>query len=331
MTAEHPFAPFIRTLGKGKQGSKALSLDEAREAMRMILADEVEPMQLGAFLMLMRVKEETPEELAGFVQAVKATLAYPAQKPKVDLDWSSYAGKRRHLPWFILSALLLASHGVKVFMHGIGGRKDDRIYTPETLASLGVASCGSLTEAAAALEKDNFAFVHLQDMSPTLNRIIELRPLLGLRSPVHTLSRLLNPFDAPVVLQGIFHPGYRDIHQGAAAILKQPYLAVLKGDGGEIERDPDSPCLVKVAQNGTLFEEEWPALFTGPRHLKDENLDVRRLSALWRGEAEEEYGAACVTATAAVALKGLGRADSFASAQALAEELWAKRDKGRLS
>ncbi|HCA27760.1 MAG TPA: glycosyl transferase, partial [Betaproteobacteria bacterium] len=56
MTTEHPFAPIIRTLGKGKSGSRALTQEEAHAAMQMILADQVEPMQLGAFLMLMRVK-----------------------------------------------------------------------------------------------------------------------------------------------------------------------------------------------------------------------------------------------------------------------------------
>jgi anthranilate phosphoribosyltransferase len=64
---EHPFAEYIRILGKGKKGSRPLTQDEAYHAMKMILAEEVLPIQLGAFLMLMRVKEETPEELAGFL------------------------------------------------------------------------------------------------------------------------------------------------------------------------------------------------------------------------------------------------------------------------
>ena len=73
-TAEHPFAPFVRILGKGKTSSRSLTLDEARQAMAMILDGEVEDVQLGAFLMLLRVKEESPEELAGFVQASRLWL-----------------------------------------------------------------------------------------------------------------------------------------------------------------------------------------------------------------------------------------------------------------
>ena len=73
-STEHPFAEFIKILGKGKKGSRDLTQDEAYRAMQMILSDQVQPIQLGAFLMLMRIKEETREELAGFVQAVREHL-----------------------------------------------------------------------------------------------------------------------------------------------------------------------------------------------------------------------------------------------------------------
>ncbi len=61
--------------------------------MKMILSEQVLPIQLGAFLMLMRVKEETPEELAGFVLAARESCNLAGNATKVDLDWSSYAGK----------------------------------------------------------------------------------------------------------------------------------------------------------------------------------------------------------------------------------------------
>ena len=51
---EHPFAEIIRILGKGKKGSRPLTQNEAYHAMNMILTDQVLPIQLGAFLMLMR-------------------------------------------------------------------------------------------------------------------------------------------------------------------------------------------------------------------------------------------------------------------------------------
>ncbi|MHB0990851.1 MAG: glycosyl transferase family protein [Burkholderiales bacterium] len=330
MTEEHPFAQYVRILGKGRQGSRALSQQEAHAAMRMILAGEVEDIQLGAFLMLVRAKEEAPEELAGFVQAVKESLTLPPGNPEVALDWSSYAGKRRQLPWFLLSALLLAANGVKVFMHGTEGRQDDRIYTPEVLALLGIPESPSLADASARIRERGFAFMTLQNLNPVLHKIMGLRPLLGLRSPVHTVARMINPFNAPALLQGIFHPGYRDTHQQAALLLGQPHMAVFKGEGGEIERNPDAACLVQSVHDGIMSTEEWPALFNGPRHLKDETMDPRRLAALWRGEIEEEYGAATVIGTAAIALKTAGMAKTLQSAEELAAELWNNRIAARL-
>src|SRR5690606_2817771 len=88
---EHPFAPYVRLLGKGRTGSRSLNREGARDALAMILGGEVSDVRLGAFLMLLRVKEESPEELAGFVAAARVTIAAPAIA--VDLDWSSYAGK----------------------------------------------------------------------------------------------------------------------------------------------------------------------------------------------------------------------------------------------
>lgn len=55
-----------------------------------------------------------------------------------------------------------------------------------------------------------------------LRHLIDLRPIFGLRSPVHSFSRMLNPFDAPVMMQGIFHRGFMDIHSGAAQLMNQP-------------------------------------------------------------------------------------------------------------
>jgi len=324
MNDEHAFAPFIRILGKGKNGSRSLTQDEAYQAMQMILADNVEPLQLGAFLMLLRVKEESPDELAGFVRASRETMTLPSDVPHVDIDWSSYAGKRRQLPWFLLATLLLASHGINVFMHAIGGRKDDRIYTPEALAVLGISPCHSLQEAAARIRNQHFAFMSLETFSPKLDSIIQMRSLLGLRSPVHTLARLLNPMRAPVMMQGIFHPAYRDMHQLAAQALQQPHVAVIKGEGGEIERDPDTACLVKGVHHGALTEETWPPLFA-QRHIKDTSMDINRLPALWREDIEDEYGKAAVLGTVALVLKTMGNADSQEDALYMATQLWKTR------
>jgi anthranilate phosphoribosyltransferase len=327
---EHPFAEYIRILGKGKKGSRPLTQDEAYQAMSMIMADQVLPIQLGAFLMLMRVKEETPEELAGFAQAARESFNIAGNAVKVDLDWSSYAGKRRHLPWFLLSALLLAENGITVFMHGASGHTTGRLYTENMLGYLGLKCANSIEDAKLQLEQQQFSYLSLEHFCPKLHDIIELRPILGLRSPVHTLVRLLNPFNANYSIQGIFHPGYRPVHQQAAALLNQPHMAVLKGEGGETERNPDMECLVQSVHNGELSDENWPALFER-RHVKPELLEPEQLSLIWQGKMEDEFAQASIIGTAAIALKLLGKADTREQAQQLATDYWLGRDKQKYS
>ena len=311
----HPFARFVAILGRGKTLTRSLTVDEAEEAMAMILRGDVLPEQIGAFLMLLRVKEESPEEIAGFVRAVREYVDIPDGAPKVDLDWSSYAGKRRQLPWFLLSALLLARNGVKIFMHGTEGHTAGRLYTRDTLEALGMPVAASFDEAAKQIAEGNFAYMPLEIMSAKLKDLIELRPVFGLRSPVHTLSRMVNPFKADATIQGIFHPGYMEIHRGAAVVLGERHMAVFRGEGGEVERRPNKPCEVWTVHDGEPGAETWAPILPEPRQAADEEMDIGRLVGLWHGDIEDDYAEAAVTGTVAIALKLMGRAGTADEAQ----------------
>jgi anthranilate phosphoribosyltransferase len=260
------------------------------------------------------------------VQAAQEFFVLPESEVQVDLDWSSYAGKRRHLPWFILSILLLAENGIKVFMHGASGHTEGRIYTDQVLKVLGIYPAQNFNEVASQLEQRNFSYLPLQAFCPILYEMIELRPLMGLRSPVHTLVRLLNPLSAKHSMQGIFHPSYRAVHQHAALLLGQENMTVLKGEGGETERNPDVECLAQSVFAGELHDEMWPALFTR-RHVKAESLDPQQLLAVWRGDSEDEFATATIIGTAAIALKSLGKAQTQSQAQQLATDYWLARTK----
>jgi len=328
MYTEHPFAQYVRILGKGKNGSRSLTFDEAYDSMKLILNDEVTPEQLGAFLMLLRVKEETPEEVAGFVKATKESILIPEDMPKIDLDWSSYAGKKRQLPWYILSSLLLADNGITTFMHGAAGHTAGRVYTKDIINKFGISCCENMEQVKTSIAENNFAYMDIEYLSPLMHKIIELRPFLGLRSPVHTVSRMIDPFNADYVIQGIFHPGYRPMHQEAALLLNMKHVAVVKGDGGEIERNPDMACLVQSVENETMSDEEWPPMFS-KRHMRDDVMDVNRLIGLWNGDVEDEYGDAAVIGTVAIALKLMGKADTISTAESFANEMWQSRKKNK--
>ena len=234
------------------------------------------------------------------------------------------------MPWFLLSALALAGAGFKVFMHGGEGHTPGRIYTSEALRALGLAPAANLLDAAEQIEARNFAYLTLDKLSPKLERMLGLRPILGLRSPVHSFCRPLNPLAAPAVLQGVFHPGYMTLHRDAARLLGEARVNVFRGEGGEVERRPNKPCEVLTLRDGETGEERWPALLDDPRGEADAEMDLSRLGAFWRGEIEDSYAQAAVTGTLAIALDCLGAAETN-QAQAKAETIWRERERGRFS
>ncbi|MDH0892672.1 MULTISPECIES: glycosyl transferase family protein [unclassified Pseudomonas] len=309
---EHPFAQFVRILGKGKRGARGLTREEARKAMGMLLDGKVEDTQLGAFLMLLRHKEESAEELAGFTEAIRERLDAP--RIAVDIDWPTYAGKKRHLPWYLLAIKALASSGVRVLVHGGGAHTAGRLYTEQLLQALDIPLCANWDEAGAALERHNLAFLPLGAWAPRLQRMIDLRNTLGLRSPIHSLARILNPLGAKIGLQSIFHPGYQAVHREASRLLGDRAV-VIKGEGGEIEVNPDGTCHLYGTEGGIDWDEEWPAL-SAQRHVKPERLEPERLLAFWRGEEHDAYGELAVLGTLALALRALGHDREAAFAEA---------------
>ena len=309
--AEHPFAQFVRILGKGKRGARNMTREEARDAMGMLLDGAVEDTQLGAFLMLLRHKEENAEELAGFTEAFRQRN--PAPEIAVDLDWPTYAGKKRHLPWYLLAARALADSGIRILLHGGGAHTAGRLYSEQLLDLLDIPLCLEWSEVAAALDERQLAFTPLGAWAPQLQRMIDLRNTLGLRSPIHSLARILNPLHARCVLQSIFHPGYQAVHREASQLLAD-HAIVIKGEGGEIEVNPDAACHLYGTSAGEAWDEEWPAP-SAQRHVKPERLDAAQLVAVWNGESEDEYGRLAVLSTMALALRGLG----FAREQAFEE------------
>src|SRR3546814_366829 len=207
--------------------------------------------------MLQRHKEESRGELAGFTPAERGRVQPPTSP--VDIDWPTYAGKKRHLPWYLLAAKCLAQNGIRILMHGGGAHTAGRMYTEQQLDLLGIARCEDWTAAAAALNSTNLAFMPLGAWMPGLQRMIDQRNILGLRSPIHSLARILNPLGARCGLQSIFHPGYQANHREASRLLGDCAL-VTKGEGGAIEINPAATSHLYATANGENWEEDRTAL-----------------------------------------------------------------------
>jgi len=325
MACEHTFARYIRKLGRDRKLNSSLTQEEARAAMAAIAFYEVEPQQLGAFLMLLRLKVKTPEEIAGFAEALREGLPKPVDAPPVAVDWPAYAGKKNQLPWFLLAALLLGRNGYPVFMHGLS-RRDEKLYVPQALRTLGMESCSLLSQAATKVRQEGFAYLSIDNLSGIVQELLGYRKQLGIRTPMHTVARMLNPLSASLMLQGVHHAQYAPLHQAAARLLKQEKNLSMCGDSGEFERMPGRPCKLYGLNDGLCWEEEWPVddSFENPNVPK--NLDLDHFKAVWDGREEDEYGRAAVIGTLAIVLRGLGRASERDEAYQLAEQWWQARN-----
>jgi anthranilate phosphoribosyltransferase len=110
-------APYVQIVARGKGRARAMTMDEAQEAMTLILSGAAAPEAVGALLMVMRLRGETAAEIAGFTAALR--LHVTGKLPKADLDWPSYAaGRSRGAPLFLLAARLVGQAGYRVSMHG---------------------------------------------------------------------------------------------------------------------------------------------------------------------------------------------------------------------
>ncbi|MEW8536690.1 MAG: glycosyl transferase family protein [Candidatus Thiodiazotropha endolucinida] len=320
----HPFAKYIQILGKGRNGMQSLTREQAYEAMQMIACYDVEPEQIGAFLMLMRVKEETAEEIAGFTQALRESLPGYGSGSQPAVDWAAYAGKRRQLPWFVLAALVMAGRGYPVLMHGMS-RSDERVYVPLALDALDMDTAGSLQEASEQIKQTGFSYLPVSKLSPLTAELLTTREIFGLRPPLHTVARMLNPLAAPLSVIGVFHPNFAEIHQQAAALLEQPNLLVCKGEGGEFERIPDRSVALYGISDGVCWQDSWDCLYRTGSEVKPDRLNLNHFRAVWEGEEEDRYGEAAVVGTLAMLIKGLGLETEATAAHRMAQEWWLNR------
>ncbi|CUH75614.1 glycosyl transferase family protein [Tropicibacter naphthalenivorans] len=309
-------AQHVRTLGRGPGRSRSLTLPEAEDAMTTILAGNAAPEALGALLMLLRMKGETAEEIAGFVRAAQTSVA---GLPQVDLDWPSYAaGRTRGLAWFLLSAQLVARAGYRVLIHGWNG-PDAAVR--QGVEAFGIPFAAQPADVEALLDRHGIAYLPLETLSPAVFKLLNLRDTFGLRSCVNTVCRMLNPAKASASVQGVFHPSYRLLQADAAQLLGWQALSVIKGGGGEFERNPAKPIAGFGLRGGAPWEETTSVLIDETRRMDDGERDAAQLRALWDGTRTDDFAEAVVIGTAALALDTLG-ADA---PEDLARALWRDR------
>ena len=214
-------------------------------------------------------------------------------------------------------------------MHGSAGHTPGRLYTETALAQLGIDVATNWQQASAQLDANHFSYLPLQTLCPRLQSLIDLRSQFGLRSPVNTLTRLLNPAKASASIQSVFHPSYTATHHAAAGLLEETQACVFKGEAGEVEYRPHANVRVMQRNKGTTRELVFPRQWE--RAHESRTPDTSTLLRTWRGEQEDRYGVEAVIGTTAVALLTMGKTNDVQSSVENARSLWKTREHDALA
>lgn len=252
-----PAARFIKEIGRGADGARALVKHDARALFTAMLEGRIADVQLGAILMAYRIKGETPEELDGMLEATHAHCrplpAPDTPERALPVVIPSYNGARRQPNLVPLLAKLLAREGVPVLVHGIR-RFDGRITTAALFAALGWPVCEHMDDARERLETDRLAFVPIDVLSPELTALLDKREIVGLRNSAHTVVKMLQPIGghAPheaLRLVSYTHPEYRDTLTDY--FLRHPANVLLaRGTEGEAVADARRGSAVEWLHDG---------------------------------------------------------------------------------
>ncbi|MGQ0708599.1 MAG: DNA-binding protein YbiB [Rhodoferax sp.] len=227
-------APFIKEIGRGRDGARDLTRQQASEVMGQILDGVASELEIGAFCIAMRVKGETPAELAGFCDAVHQRAAcFEAQEGVPTVVLPSYNGARK-LPLLTpLLALLLARQGVAVLVHGTC-TEPRRVAARDVFMALGIAPL----EQTVRLQAGQVCFAPTEVLHPGLRRLLQVRQVLGLRNPAHSVAKLLFPVrGAGALVSSYTHPEYA-LSMGDTMALMGVRGLLLRGTEGEPVADP---------------------------------------------------------------------------------------------
>ncbi len=236
---------YIKDIGRGKDGARALDREQAADLMGQILDQQVSDLELGAFCLAMRIKGETPQEMAGFLDATHARLNKIRTNHAPTVVLPSYNGARKLPVLTPLLALLLAREGVAVVVHGTA-TEDKRVSSQAVLAELGVAACS----ASAHVKTKEVVFVPTGALNAGLQNLLAVRRAVGLRNPGHSLVKLMNPCDgAGLVVSSYTHPEYLQSMSATFALTGQHAL-LLRGTEGEPVADARRTPAMDVFKGG---------------------------------------------------------------------------------
>lgn len=238
----------LETLAQGKD----LSASMAAEAFGALLDGAMNPAQAGSFLMGLRMKGESPQELGQAVRAALARAVRVEQPSGTAIDVVGTGGDgRSSFNCSTATALTLAGMGYKVLKHGNRGVSSP-CGSADAVEELGLPLEMNPEDVAEELHRRNFAFLFAPRFHPAFRHVAPLRKELGLRTLFNLLGPLINPARPSHLLLGAARPELLPL---LAETLRQSPVrraAVVHGAGGYDEITPFGPTRMLLVQNDTV-------------------------------------------------------------------------------
>jgi anthranilate phosphoribosyltransferase len=291
--------------------SHDLSRPEARAVMNEIMGGEATPAQIGGFLVALRLKGETPDEIAGCAEAMREHVL--AVRPTRD-DLVNPAGTggdgARTINISTAAALVAAAAGAGVAKHG-NRAVSSASGSADVLEALGFRLELPPARIEQSIDELGFGFLFAPTHHPAMRHAAPVRRELAARTVFNVLGPLTNPAGARAQVVGVYAPSLVPTIAEVLAQLGARRAFVVHGAGGIDELSPVGPNLVSEVVDGGVREREIDPLELGvprcdPQELRggspEENAAAIR--AVFEGENSGRRSAVLLNAAGAIAAAG---------------------------
>ena len=291
-----------------------LSQEDAREVMNSIMAGEATPAQIGAFLVALRIKGETADEIAGCAEAMRehVLVVRPARTDLVDTAGTGGDGART----FNIStaaALVAAAAGAGVAKHG-NRAVSSSSGSADVLEALGFNLELPPETIARSIDELGFGFLFAPTHHPAMRHAAPVRRDLATRTVFNVLGPLTNPAGARAQVVGVYAPELVPTIADVLARLGAERAFVVHGAAGVDELSPAGPNLVCEVANGQVRRREIDPLDLGIDRCAPEELgggdpadNAETIRRIFSGAEGGKRDAVLLNAAGAIAAGGLAR------------------------
>lgn len=224
-------------------------------AMGEVMAGEASPAQVAGFVVALRAKGETPEEVAGLVEVMLAEAAEVVVPGRV-VDTCGTGGDRANtVNISTMAALVVAGAGVPVVKHG-NRAASSKCGSADLLEELGVVVDLPPAAVAPCLEQAGIAFCFAPVFHPGMRHTAVARRELGVPTVFNVLGPLTNPARPAAQAVGVSDPRLAPVMAGVLAARRVDAL-VFRGADGLDELTTTGPSTVWVVAGGAVVEEQF--------------------------------------------------------------------------